>query len=443
MSSEIQATMPRIPMLSEFGRWALRCGLLGLLVGSACALFLAALDRVTRMRFEHPDLLWLLPIAGAMTGWMYLRWGQSVTSGNNLLIEQIQSPVAGVPLRLAPLVFLGTLLTHLCGGSAGREGTAVQMGGGIAGGLVRLWPGLSAPEVRVLLMAGVAAGFGGVFGTPVAGMVFALEVAVLGRIEKRAVLPCLVASLVSDWMCTAWGIGHTRHAVQSLIPEGAILPLTPLNGQLLLFAMCGGVLFGLTARLFAGMAHGVQNLLDRYCRNPIMKPMVGACVVIALVCLLGSRDFLGLGVSSPDPAAATIVNAFHAGGVQPWSWGWKLVLTAVTLGSGFKGGEATPLFFIGAALGNTLAILAGMPVDFCVALGFVSVFAGATHTPIACTVMAVEIFGGESIVYYAISCLLAHRCGGRGVYPAQQGAPVIERQESPEQSGTRNPRSPG
>ncbi len=422
--------MTRSPLAREFGKCGTLIGLLGVLVGSACALFLASLDLVTQLRFEHPSLLWGLPIAGGITGWMYWRWGQSVASGNNLLIEQIQSPGAGVPLRMAPMVFLGTLLTHLCGGSAGREGTAVQMGGSIAGVLARMLPGLSPHELRLLLMAGVAAGFGGVFGTPLAGVVFALELAVLGRIETRAILPCLLASFVSHWTCIAWGIVHTPYEVQSLIAENARFPLTPLTWQLLGCAAFGGVLFGLTARLFAGMTHGIQKLFDRTLSQPITRPIVGGCVIIALVVILGTRDSLGLGVSSTAPSAATIVSAFHPGGVQLGSWWWKLVFTAITLGSGFKGGEATPLFFIGAALRNTLAVSSGMPVDFCVALGFVSVFAGATHTPIACTVMAVEMFGGESILYYAISCLLAHQCSGRGVYPAQRATPRLEKQGS-------------
>lgn len=411
--------MTRTPRLYEFGKWALLSGVLGVLVGTACALFLASLDLVTQLRFEHPNLLWLLPIAGGLTGWMYWRWGQSVASGNNLLIEQIRSPGAGAPLRMAPLVFLGTLLTHLCGGSAGREGTAVQMGGGIAGGLARMLPGLSPRELRVLLLAGVAAGFGGVFGTPLAGVVFALELAVLGRIETRAILPCLATSYISHWTCSAWGIAHTVYEVQTLIPDGARFPLTPLTWQLLGCAAVGGVLFGLTARLFTEVTHAIQKLFDRTLQHPITRLVVGGCVVIALVELLGTRDYLGLGVTSPDSKAATIVNAFQPGGVPPWSWWWKLLFTAITLGSGFKGGEATPLFFIGAALGNTLAVLAGMPVEFCVALGFVSVFAGATHTPLACTVMAAELFGVESILYYAVSCQLAHRVSGRGVYPSQ------------------------
>ena len=419
--------MPQCLRIHSFGKWVLLYCFVGVLVGTACALFLASLDLVTRWRIESPGLLWLLPVAGALTGMMYLRGGKSVASGNNLLIEQIKSPGAGVPLRIAPLVFLGTLLTHLCGGSAGREGTAVQMGGGIAGGLARMIPGLSPLELRVLLMAGVAAGFGGVFGTPLAGVVFALELAVLGRIERRAVLPCLVASYLSHWTCTNWGIVHATYQVQSLVPEGSRFPLTPLTGQLLGSAALCGVLFGLTARLFAAMTHGIQKLFDRTLKHPITRPVVGSGVVIALVYVLGTRDYLGLGVTSPDPTAATIVNAFHPGGVQLWSWWWKLLFTAITLGSGFKGGEATPLFFIGAALGNTLAVLAGMPVEFCVSLGFVSVFSGATHTPLACTVMAAELFGIQSVLYYAVSCQLAHRCSGRGVYPAQhQGMAVSE-----------------
>lgn len=400
-------------------KWGSLTCILGVLVGSACAGFLWSLDQVTRFQFDHPELLWLLPFAGAVVGWLSLRFGQSVASGNNLIIEHIQQPGEGVPLRITPLVLIGTLLTHLCGGSAGREGTAVQIGCGFASGLARVIPGLSPLELRILLMAGVAAGFGGVFGTPVAGVVFALEVAVLGRIEKRAILPCLVAALISDQTCAAWGVGHTSYAIESLVPAEATFPLTPLSTRLLVCASLGGLLFGLAARLFAGLTHGMQLIFNQRISNPILRPVVGGCGIIAMVYLLDTRNYLGLGVNSPDPAAATIVNAFHSGGVNVWSWWWKILFTAVTLGSGFKGGEATPLFFIGAALGNTLASPLGVPIDFCVALGFVSVFAGATHTPYACTVMAVELFGGESLLYYAISCLMASVCGGRGVYLAQ------------------------
>jgi len=409
----------RLRMVCIF-RWATISGVLGVLIGSACALFLGLLDVVTRLRIDQPSWLWFLPLAGVGLGWLSLRVGLEINSGNNLVIREIKNPDHGVPFGMAPFVLFGTLVTHLFGGSAGREGTAVQIGGSIAGGLARRIPGLSPRELRWLLMAGVSAGFGGVFGTPLAGMVFALEVAVLGRVEVRAILPCLLAALVSNWVCAAWGIEHTTYTIRSLVAEDATLGLSPLSGRLILSCLAGGVLFGLTARLFTGMTHGVQRLGERTISIPILRPAVGGFMVIALVYWVGSRDYLGLGVSSSNPSAATIVNAFHAGGVDPWGWWWKLLFTAVTLGSGFKGGEATPLFFIGAALGNRLAFWFGVPIDFLAAMGFVAVFAGATHTPLACTVMAAELFGCESILYFAISCFAANRLSGTGVYSAQR-----------------------
>lgn len=407
-------------LIREIGKWALLCLALGLLTGSECALFLWSLDLVTLQRVAHPDLMWGLPVAGLAIGWLSLRVGPEVNSGNNLVIREIKHPQHGVPLLMAPFVLVGTLLTHLFGGSAGREGTAVQMGASIAGGLARLFPRLSDREIRVLLMAGVAAGFGGVFGTPMAGAIFALELAALGRLETRAIVPCLAAAVLSDLVCDAWGIQHTSYGVQSLVHPAAALRLTPLTGRLMLGCVVGGVLFGLTARLFAGMTHTIQGLLSRWVKHPLLRPMLGGCLVISLVYLVGSRDYLGLGVSSADPAGVTIVRAFEPGGVHTWSWWWKLVFTAVTLGSGFKGGEATPLFFIGAALGNVLGVWLGVPVDLMAAMGFVAVFAGATHTPIACAVMAGELFGAESIMYFAASCLIANHLSGEGVYPAQR-----------------------
>lgn len=404
----------------EIGKWSLLCLALGLLTGSMCALFLWSLDQVTHQRITHPELLWGLPAAGLVIGWLSLRVGPEINSGNNLIIREIRHRERGVPPLMAPFVLVGTLLTHLFGGSAGREGTAVQMGGSIAGGLARLLPKLSDRDVRILLMAGVAAGFGGVFGTPMAGAIFALELAALGRLETRAVVPCLVSAFLSDLVCDAWGIQHTSYAVLSLVHPTATLRLTPLTGQLMLGCVVGGVLFGLTARLFAGMTHTIQGLFGRWIKPPLLRLVLGGCLVIALVYLVGSRDYLGLGVSSADPAAVTIVRAFQPGGVHTWSWWWKLIFTAVTLGSGFKGGEATPLFFIGAALGNVLGVWLGVPVDLMAAMGFVAVFAGATHTPIACAVMAGELFGAESIMYFAASCLIANHFSGAGVYPAQR-----------------------
>ncbi len=403
------------------GKWLLLAGVLGLLVGSACALFLWSLDLVTSIRFENPWLLWGLPIAGAVVGAMYWLLGQSVEAGNNLIVDEIHEPGGGVPLRMAPLVLIGTVITHLFGGSAGREGTAVQMGGSLASGLARLVPGLTRDDTKTLLMAGIASGFAGVFGTPVAGMIFALEVLAIGRMNYAAIFPCLVAAIAGDQACVAWGIGHTHYRVASLLALDSDSHLAAFDARLMTMTVVAGIAFGLTSVLFTKTAHGVSRLSKRYIAWPVARPIVGGLLVIGLVHAFGLSDYLGLGVSSPHADDVTIVSSFQPGGAQTWSWVWKIVLSAITLGSGFKGGEVTPLFFIGATLGNTLAVLLGAPVDLFAALGFVSVFAGATNTPLACIVMSIELFGGEHLLYFAVSCLIAYLFSGNtGIYLSQR-----------------------
>jgi H+/Cl- antiporter ClcA len=349
---------------------------LAVTAGSAVAFFLWSLDRVTQVRFERPWLLYFLPLAGIMVGYLYHRWGKSVEGGNNLIMDQIHEPGGGVPRRMAPLVLLGTLVTHLFGGSAGREGTAVQMGGSIASGWARYLK-LGAADVRILLMAGVAAGFGAVFGTPMAGAVFALEVLMIGRLQYEALLPCFVAAVIAAWTCHAWGVGHT--AYQITYTNAGVFKL---DGLLLGKVILASAAFGLVSAYFAEFSHRLAAFLKKHITSPLLRPAFGGSVIIVLTLLMGTTDYLGLGVSSPDPHAITIVSFFRSSEIHPLSWWWKIVFTVVTLASGFKGGEVTPLFFIGAALGNALSGVLGGPPDLFAALGFVAVFAGATNTPL-------------------------------------------------------------
>ncbi len=412
-------------------KWVCLSGLLGLCVGSASALFLWSLDLATNFRVSHSWLILLLPLAGAFIGAIYSSIGKSVEAGNNLIVDEIHEPGGGVPLRMAPLVLIGTILTHLFGGSAGREGTAVQMGGSLAGGLARLIPGLNRADTQCLLMAGIASGFAGVFGTPVAGMVFALEVLTIGRMNHSSILPCLIAAIASDQTCAAWGVGHTHYEVASRLAADSVSHVAAFDGRLMLVTVVAGIAFGLASMLFTKLAHALSRFFYHTISRPVLRPVVGGLVMICLTWLLGTDDFLGLGVSSPDASAVTIVSSFHAGGADAWSWLWKMVFTTITLSSGFKGGEVTPLFFIGATLGNVLATLFGVPVDLLAAMGFVSVFAGATNTPLACIVMAVELFGGEHIGYFAVSCVIAYLFSGQsGIYRSQRkGVPKPGRLE--------------
>jgi len=436
----VRNSVPRLVAL-----WLLVLVAISVLIGSAVALFLWMLDVVTAVRIANPALLWLLPVAGAATGAAYARTGGTLHRGNTLIIDEIHAPGGGVPLRLAPLVLLATLVTHLFGGSAGREGTAVQMGGAIASGFerhvlvrARSQRALRTGERSLLLQAGVAAGFGAVFGTPFAGAIFAVEIMRVRRDIIAALVSCLVAAVIADQVTLAWSIVHTTYP-QLLTADASAGGFDSRATLLLLAKVLGAsIVFGLVSLLFTRAAHSTASLFARRIDRAWLRPVIGGLAIIALVLLLGTRDYLGLGVTSTDPQLVTIVSSFRDGGAQPWSWALKGLFTTITVSSGFKGGEVTPLFFIGASLGNVLALWLHAPVALFAALGFVAVFAGATKTPVACTVMGLELFGIQAGGWIAIACAVAYLCSGRtGIYaaamqPSAPGPVPLERTTQPD-----------
>jgi len=384
----------------------------GLMSGVASSLFLYALDVATRFRWQHRWIALLLPFAGLAMVQAYRRLGHGSERGNNLVIDVAHGRAERVPGAMAPLVLLTTLLTHLVGGSAGREGTAVQMGAGLASSVVA-WLGTGAVPLRTLLLSGRAGGFGAVFGTPLAGAFFAVEVPRVGRVQWRQLPPCLAAAFVGHWTCTACGAVHMHYSVTA--GEGYIWGLG------LWTCVASGILFGLCARFFAESIHQTSGLLARLPGGWWWKPMLAGLVLLGLAALVGTDAYLGLGVTGRDPADPSIVRSFEIGGVTPWSWWWKLVFTVVTLAGGFRGGEVTPLFFIGAALGNAAAVLFGWPVELFAALGFVAVFAGASHTPVSSALLGCELFGFRYAVPFVVACFVAHLASrGSGIYTAQE-----------------------
>jgi H+/Cl- antiporter ClcA len=396
--------MTRRTQLVVLAQWLAGGALIGVLCGSASALFLWLLDLATRTRIAHEWLVFTLPAAGVVIGWLYERYGASVAAGNNLVIDTIHDSGPEIPLRMAPMVLVGTVLTHLFGGSAGREGTAVQMGASLsdfAAHRLRASPQLR----RQLLAAGVAGGFGSVFGTPIAGALFGLEFVVLGSLEYEAIVPAIVASVVGDLTTRGWGIVHAKYAVVAPV---ALDPL--LIGKWVVFAV--GV--ALTTAAFIELTHAIKKQSERWLKRLPWRMAASGAIVVVLWQLIGTSDYLGLGVP-------TIQRAFVDPALPRYAFAAKLVFTAVTLGGGFLGGEVTPLFFVGAALGSALGAALGIPLDLAAGVGMAAVFAAASNTPLALSVMAVELLGGAVLPHVAIVCVLAYLFSGhRSIYPAQR-----------------------
>jgi len=390
-------------ILADSLRWLLIATLAGVLAGSASALLLASLEWATAVRESHKWIIALLPLAGLFVGCLYKYLGSSVEAGNNLILDEIHDPKAVLKLRMAPLILLGTAITHLFGGSAGREGTAIQTGASLADQLTNLF-GLDARDRRILLMAGISGGFGSVFGTPLSGAIFGLEVLAIGRIGYDAIFPCFVGAFVGDFVTHAWGIHHTVYRVTAV-------PRLTLVG--FLCAMAAGIAFGLVGMAFAKTTHAISHWAKKTIAWSPMRPVVGGVIVAAAVFAIGTTKYIGLGIP-------TIVAAF-ATHLPPYDFAAKFLFTAVTLGFGFKGGEVTPLFFIGATLGNALAWLLPLPPTLLAGMGFVAVFAGAANTPIASSLMAVELFGAEAGSYAAIACVVSYLFSGHaGIYHSQR-----------------------
>ncbi|WP_373231830.1 voltage-gated chloride channel family protein [Cohnella sp.] len=393
-----------LALLRGFIKWIILGSGVGVLTGTASAVFLISLDHVTNLRMQYPWLLYLLPLGGALVSYLYLKFGKNSAKGNNLILEQINEGNETIPLRMAPLVLFGTLITHLFGGSAGREGTAVQMGGSLSEWFGRLLR-INAVDRKILLICGISGGFGSIFGTPLAGTVFGLEVLAIGIIRYEALIPAFVASFVGNLITTSfWGVSHIHYQVGE-IPA--------LSFIVIIKVVFASILFGLTSIFFSELTHFLKKWYSQIFKNPMIKSAVGGFIVIGLVYLLGTRDYLGLGIP-------LIQDSFEED-VSPFAFLWKLVFTSLTLGSGFQGGEVTPLFAIGATLGNALADISHLYGPFLAALGFIAVFCGATNTPIACFFMGIELFGANGGVYMFIACIVSYLFAGHtGIYTSQR-----------------------
>jgi H+/Cl- antiporter ClcA len=383
-------------------KWILLCVLIGIFSGSASAFFLVSLEWVTQFREHHNWMIWLLPIGGLCIGLLYHYYGKEVVKGNNLLLEEYEKPLKTIPLKMAPLVLIGTLITHLFGGSAGREGTAVQMGGAIADQFKELFK-LNNSDRKTLIILGISAGFASVFGTPLAGALFALEVLYFSKINFKSIVFSFLVAYVAYFTVEFWHVKHTHYHI-SIVPTMTLINLAWITAV--------GVLFGFASMLFSRTTHFWGRLFSKTIAYPPLRPFVGGIILAVAIYFIGTTKYIGLGIP-------TIVDSFSTPNAS-YDFLLKILFTGFTLGAGFKGGEVTPLFFVGATLGSALSLVVPLPIALLAGMGFVAVFSGATHTPIACTIMGMELFGLESGLFIGIACVVAYFSSGSiGIYNAQ------------------------
>lgn len=385
---------------AALAKWLAVGALIGGIGGVIGSLFHIGVNYATQMRAAHPWILYLLPALGLIIVGLY-RVTKVEGKDTNAVIESVHFG-KNVPVLLVPVIFISTVLTHLGGGSAGREGAALQMGGTIgwwAGGVLHL----NEHERRMAVQCGMAAFFSALFSTPLAATFFAMTIVNVGVVFYAAYIPCFTAAIIAYGVAQLIGVTPTRFAVEAPAFEPAMVV------RVVLLALACAVVVHLFCFVLHSAAHGLPKLLP----NPWVRAFLGGCVVVVFTLLYGSMRYNGAGVN-------IIAAAVEQGQALPWDWIVKILLTALTLSSGFKGGEVVPSFFVGATFGCVAAPLLGIPAGFGAALGLAGVFCGASNCVVASLVLAIELFGAQGLWYFAIVCGITYALSGyAGLYHSQ------------------------
>ena len=387
--------------LRALGKWLLLAGAAGGACGLLGALFHIAVEAVTELRTEEaPWLLYCLPLAGLAIVALY-KLLKTEGQGTNDIFNEVHLG-GNISILLVPAIFLGTVLTHLCGGSAGREGAALQMGGALGYRAGRLF-GFDERDLRIATTAGMSAFFTALFGTPLTAAVFSIAVVSVDAFYHAALFPSFAAALAAYGLSRLLGVEPTHFTVEAPALETGLLVRTAA-----LAALCG-----LVSMLFCAVIHGAEHLLKKHIPNLWIRAFAGGCAVAALTLLCGTTDYNGAGMD-------VIAAAVEEGTAHPAAFLLKLLFTAITLGAGFKGGEVVPSFFVGATFGCVAGPLLGLPAGFAAALGLVSVFCGAVNCPLASIVLSVELFGSGGLLYFALACCISFVLSGYyGLYSSQ------------------------
>lgn len=389
-------------LLLVFAKWVGCAIVCGLTVGGVATLFHYSIAFATAFRTDHPWLIWLLPAGGVLIALAYKLCGLEDDPGTNLVLVAVRT-TRRLSILTAPLIFFATFVTHVFGGSTGREGAAIQLGGSMGEQFGRLFR-LDDRDLRVMTMCGMSAAFAAIFGTPVTAAVFSMEVISVGIMHYAALIPCMLSASVGYWLAGRCGVVPFRYALTGVPP----LSLLSLGRVLLLAALCAAV-----SILFCRAMHGAGRLYRRTLPNTLVRAAVGGALVIAVTLATMTRDYNGAGMD--------VISRALGGQARPEAFILKIVLTALTLGAGFKGGEIVPALFVGATFGNTLGALLGLSPSFGAGIGMVALFCGVTNCPLASLLLSVELFGAQGLLLFGIAVAASYVLSGySGLYSEQK-----------------------
>lgn len=383
-------------------KWVIFSILSGIVVGSVGTLFYFAMSFVTGLRESYPWLVFFLPAGGLIIVGAYRLMHDENDTGTNLVLSAIHSG-DHLPLRMAPLIFISTLVTHLLGGSAGREGAALQLGGSIGNGIGRLFR-FDEKDKHIMIMCGMSAAFSALFGTPMAAAIFSMEVVSVGIMHYSALVPCVIASLIAHGIAASAGASAETFLIEEL-------PLFNVKTAIQISVLA--ILCALVSILFCVMLHQSEHLYKKLFKNPFIRIFAGGCVIIILTLLVGDQSYNGTGIN--------IIERCFNGTVRPEAFFMKMLFTAVTLGAGYKGGEIVPSFFTGAAFGCLIGNIMGFSPTLCTAVGMTAVFCGVTNCPITSLLISFELFGYDGMPYFLLAIAFSYMLSGYfGLYHSQK-----------------------
>lgn len=385
-----------------FIRWMFRAAIVGLLCGLVGAVFHRSLEYVAELRLEHTWLLYFLPLAGVLIVFCYRVCGVKDDRGTNMVLDSIQS-TPNMSFRTAPLIFIGTLLTHVCGGSSGREGAALQIGGSLGATVGRIFS-LSEKDRKILVMCGMSATFTAMFGTPITATIFSMEVISVGIIYYSAFVPCIISSTIALGITALFQVEPTKFVLKN-IPE--------ISPTICIQVIGLAIVVAIVSILFCSMMHHASHAYKKLFHNQYKRIIVGGCLIFLATLLVGNRDYNGPGMEMVERALTSDVPKI--------AFLLKIVFTALTLGAGFKGGEIVPSLFIGATLGNVIAPLLGLDPNFAAAIGMIAFFCSVVNCPIASIMLGLELFGAADVLLFCIACGVSYVFSGYyGLYSSQK-----------------------